>query len=82
MAVIEVEIKGEESMAQASVIDVAALVESRKIGRVQIGIWALAFLMVFVDGFDFSGPLAGKSMLQAFGRRSLRLDPVQKEFWK
>ncbi|HEV8014777.1 MAG TPA: MFS transporter [Stellaceae bacterium] len=54
-------------MAQAKTIDVAELVESRKIGRVQIGIWALAFLMVFADGFDFSGPLAGApAILRAF----------------
>ena len=54
-------------MSQASVIDVAELVESRKLGKVQIGIWLLAFLMVFADGFDFSGPLAGApAILRAF----------------
>lgn len=64
-------------MAQASVVDVAALVESRKIGRVQIGIWALAFLMVFVDGFDFSGPLAGApAILRAFHAEKSQLGLV------
>lgn len=54
-------------MALAKTIDVAELVESRKLGRVQIGIWLLAFLMVFADGFDFSGPLAGApAILRAF----------------
>ncbi|HEY3916516.1 MAG TPA: MFS transporter [Stellaceae bacterium] len=54
-------------MEPAQRIDVAELVESRKIGRVQLGIWALAFLMVFADGFDFSGPLAGApAILRAF----------------
>lgn len=54
-------------MAQALSVDVAELVESRKIGKVQLGIWLLAFLMVFADGFDFSGPLAGApAILRAF----------------
>ena len=43
------------------------LIESRKIGRFQIAIWFLAFLMVFVDGFDLSGPLVGApALLRAF----------------
>ncbi|HEX4195762.1 MAG TPA: hypothetical protein VHY80_21810, partial [Stellaceae bacterium] len=54
-------------MAHAAIVDVAELVESRKLGKVQIGIWFLAFLMVFADGFDFSGPLAGApAILRAF----------------
>jgi AAHS family 4-hydroxybenzoate transporter-like MFS transporter len=61
-------------MAEAKTIDVAELVESRKLGKVQIGIWALAFLMVFVDGFDFSGPLAGApAILRAFGAQKTEL---------
>jgi AAHS family 4-hydroxybenzoate transporter-like MFS transporter len=64
-------------MAQATVVDVAALVEGRKLGRVQIGIWALAFLMVFVDGFDFSGPLAGApAILRAFHAEKSQLGLV------
>lgn len=61
-------------MAEAKTIDVAELVESRKLGRVQLGIWTLAFLMVFVDGFDFSGPLAGApAILRAFGAQKTEL---------
>lgn len=61
-------------MAQAKTIDVAALVESRKLGRVQLGIWVLAFLMVFADGFDFSGPLAGApAILRAFHAQKTEL---------
>ena len=61
-------------MAEAKTIDVAELVESRKLGKVQIGIWALAFLMVFADGFDFSGPLAGApAILRAFGAQKTEL---------
>jgi AAHS family 4-hydroxybenzoate transporter-like MFS transporter len=61
-------------MAQAKLVDVAELVESRKIGRVQIGIWFLAFLMVFADGFDFSGPLAGApAILRAFQAQKTEL---------
>ena len=54
-------------MAPPALVDVAALVENRKIGKVQLSIWALAFLMVFMDGFDFSGPLVGApAILRAF----------------
>jgi AAHS family 4-hydroxybenzoate transporter-like MFS transporter len=61
-------------MAQAALVDVAELVESRKLGKVQIGIWFLAFLMVFADGFDFSGPLAGApAILRAFGAQKTEL---------
>jgi AAHS family 4-hydroxybenzoate transporter-like MFS transporter len=61
-------------MAQASLVDVAELVESRKLGKVQTGIWFLAFLMVFADGFDFSGPLAGApAILRAFQAQKTEL---------
>lgn len=64
-------------MTEASVVDVAELVESRKLGPVQIGIWSLAFLMVFVDGFDFSGPLAGApAILRAFHAEKSQLGLV------
>lgn len=50
-----------------SIVDVAELLETRRIGRYQIAIWSLAFLMVFVDGFDLSGPLVGApALLRAF----------------
>src|SRR6185437_10466169 len=61
-------------MALAKTIDVAELVESRKLGKAQIGIWFLAFLMVFADGFDFSGPLAGApAILRAFQAQKTEL---------
>jgi len=50
-------------VAQEKVVDVAELLETRQLGRFQIGIWSLAFLMVFVDGFDLSGPLVGAPAL-------------------
>jgi MFS transporter, AAHS family, 4-hydroxybenzoate transporter len=54
-------------MASSSIVDVADLLETRKVGRYQIAIWALAFLMVFVDGLDLSGPfVAAPALLRVF----------------
>lgn len=54
-------------MTEPATVDVAELLETRRLGRFQIGIWTLAFLMVFVDGFDLSGPLVGApALLRAF----------------
>ncbi len=46
-------------MAFASVVDVSDVVETRKLGRFQLGIWSLAFLMVFIDGLAISQARAG-----------------------
>jgi AAHS family 4-hydroxybenzoate transporter-like MFS transporter len=54
-------------MAQQAIVDVAEVVETRQLGRYQIGIFLLAFLMVFIDGFDVSGPFVGApALLRAF----------------
>ena len=54
-------------MAEPSVVDVAEVLETRGIGRYQIGVWLLAFLMLFMDGFDLSGAfVAAPSLLRTF----------------
>lgn len=61
-------------MAEAASVDVAELLETRKVGAFQIGLWALAFLMLFIDGFDLSGPLVGApALLRAFHAQKSQL---------
>jgi AAHS family 4-hydroxybenzoate transporter-like MFS transporter len=50
-------------MAAAATVDVAEVLETRKVGSFQLGIWFLAFLMLFMDGFDLSGALVGAPAL-------------------
>jgi MFS transporter, AAHS family, 4-hydroxybenzoate transporter len=50
-------------MAAAATVDVAEVLETRKIGAFQLGIWFLAFFMLFMDGFDLSGALVGAPAL-------------------
>jgi hypothetical protein len=52
-------------MAVAATVDVAEVLETRKVGTFQLGIWFLAFLMLFMDGFDLSGALVGAPALSA-----------------
>mgnify|MGYP001554100464 CR=1 FL=1 len=52
-------------MAAAATVDVAEVLETRKVGSFQLGIWFLAFLMLFMDGFDLSGALVGAAALSA-----------------
>ena len=48
-------------------VDVAEVLETRRIGRYHIGIWFLAFLMLFMDGFDLSGAfVAAPALLRSF----------------
>jgi AAHS family 4-hydroxybenzoate transporter-like MFS transporter len=54
-------------MAEPSVVDVAEVLETRRIGRYQIGLWCLAFLMLFMDGFDLSGVfVSAPALLRTF----------------
>ena len=54
-------------MTEPSVVDVAGIIETRRIGRYQIGIWILAFLMLFMDGFDLSGVfVSAPALLRTF----------------
>ena len=50
-------------MAEAATVDVAEVLETRKVGAFQLGIWFLGFLMLFMDGFDLSGALVGAPAL-------------------
>jgi len=64
-------------MAEPSVVDVAEVLETRRIGRYQIGIWCLAFLMLFMDGFDLSGALVGApALLRTFHAQRSELGVV------
>lgn len=54
-------------MANPAVVDVAEVLETRRIGRYQVGVWFLAFLMLFMDGFDLSGAfVAAPALLRSF----------------
>jgi len=59
-------------MSEPASVDVAEILETRKVGGFQLGIWLLAFLMLFMDGFDLSGALVGApALLRTFhGERS------------
>lgn len=50
-------------MTAVATVDVAEVLETRKVGAFQLGIWFLAFLMLFMDGFDLSGALVGAPAL-------------------
>jgi AAHS family 4-hydroxybenzoate transporter-like MFS transporter len=64
-------------VAEPSVVDVAEVLETRRIGRYQIGIWCLAFLMLFMDGFDLSGALVGApALLRSFHAQRSELGVV------
>ncbi|HLI20763.1 MAG TPA: MFS transporter [Stellaceae bacterium] len=64
-------------MAEAATVDVAEVLETRKVGAFQLGIWFLAFLMLFMDGFDLSGALVGApALLRTFHAQRSELGVV------
>ncbi|HEY3916517.1 MAG TPA: MFS transporter [Stellaceae bacterium] len=64
-------------MAEPATVDVAEVLETRKVGAFQLGIWALAFLMLFMDGFDLSGALVGApALLRTFHAQRSQLGLV------
>jgi AAHS family 4-hydroxybenzoate transporter-like MFS transporter len=64
-------------MAGAATVDVAEILETRKVGSFQLGIWALAFLMLFMDGFDLSGALVGApALLRTFHAQRSQLGVI------
>jgi MFS transporter, AAHS family, 4-hydroxybenzoate transporter len=64
-------------MAEAATVDVAEVLETRKVGAFQLGIWSLGFLMLFMDGFDLSGALVGApALLRTFHAQRSELGVV------